>query len=122
MQYLREVRDGTLMTTESGRAFMSAFSAAYYSFSPQVADLERSHPALRQAAAALVAPMLYALSVVEAAEPGSEGDAVLYGALAIAMVAGMYAAAPAAGMWYAARAGRRLFALSTAAGGRHRPA
>ena len=122
VQYLREVRDSTLLTTESGRAFMSAFSAAYYSFSPQVADLERSHPALRQAVAALVAPMLYALSVVEAAEPGSETDAMLYGALAIAMVAGMYVAAPAAGMWYAARAGRRLFALSTAAGGRQGPA
>ena len=118
VQLLREVRDNTLMTTESGRAFMSAFGAAYYSFSPQVADLEREHPALRQAVAALVAPMLYALSVVEAAEPGSETDAVLYGALAIAMVAGMYVAAPAAGMWYAARAGRRLFALGMDAGGR----
>ena len=107
VQLLREVRDNTLMTTESGRAFMSAFGAAYYSFSPQVADLERSHPALRQAVAALVAPMLYALSVVEAAEPGSETDAVLYGSLAIAMVVGMYVAAPAAGLWCAARLVRR---------------
>ena len=122
VQLLREVRDNTLMTTESGRAFMSAFSAAYYSFSPQVADLERSHPALRQAVAALVAPMLYALSIVDVAEPGSETDTVLYGALAIAMVAGMYVAAPAAGMWYAARAGRRLFALGMDAGGRRGPA
>ena len=103
VQLLREVRDTTLLSTESGRAFMSAFSQAYYAFSPQVADLERSHPALRQAAAALVAPMLYALSVVEAAEPGSERDVVAYGALAIALVAGMYVAAPAAGAWYAAR-------------------
>ena len=118
MQLLREVRDNTLLTTESGRAFMSAFGAAYYSFSPQVADLEREHPALRQAVAALVAPMLYALSVVESAEPGSESDAVLYGTLAIAMVAGMYVAAPAAGMWYAAR---RL-ALGIGAGGRQGPA
>ena len=110
VQHLREVRDGTLLTTESGRAFMSAFSAAYYSFSPQVADLERSSPAARDAVAALVAPMLYALSVVEAAEPGSEHEVVAYGALAIALVAGMYVAAPAAGAWYGVRAGRRLLA------------
>ena len=108
VQRLREVRDSTLLTTESGRAFMSAFSAAYYAFSPQVADLERGHPALRQAVAALAAPLLYALTVVEAAEPGSEAGVVAYGALAIALVAGVYVAAPAAGAWYAAR---RLGAL-----------
>ena len=106
VQRLREVRDGTLLATESGRAFMSAFSAAYYAVSPQVADLERGHPALRQAVAALAAPMLYALQVVDAAEPGSERDVVAYGALAIALVAGMYVAAPAAGAWYAVRLGR----------------
>ena len=103
VQRLREVRDSTLLSTESGRAFMSVFSSAYYAFSPQVADLERSHPAFRQAVAAFVAPMLYALSIVEAAEPGSEQDVAAYGALAIALVAGMYVAAPAAGAWYAAR-------------------
>ena len=103
VQRLREVRDSTLLSTESGRAFMSAFGAAYYAFSPQVADLERGHPAFRQAVAALVAPMLHALSVVEAAEPGSERDVVAYGALAISLVAGMYVAAPAAGTWYALR-------------------
>ena len=106
VQSLREVRDSTLLTTESGRAFMSAFGAAYYSFSPQVADLERGHPAIRQAVAALVAPMLYALQVVDMAEPGSEASVAAYGALAIALVAGMYVAAPAAGAWYAVRLGR----------------
>ena len=106
VQSLREVRDGTLMTTEAGRAFMSAFGTAYYAFSPQVADLEREHPALRQAVAALAAPMLFALQVVDAAEPGSEASVVAYGALAISLVAGMYVAAPAAGAWYAVRLGR----------------
>ena len=107
VQRLREVRDNTLLTTESGRAFMSAFGPAYYAFSPQVADLEREHPALRQAAATLAAPMLHALSIVGAAEPGSEHGVAAYGALAIALVAGMYVGAPAAGAWYTARlAGR----------------
>ena len=108
VQSLREIRDSTLLTTESGRAFMSAFGAAYYAFSPQVADMERDHPAFRQAVAVLVAPMLYALQVVDAAEPGSEAGVAAYGALAISLVAGMYVAAPAAGAWYAVRLGRRL--------------
>ena len=103
VQRLREIRDGTLMTTESGRAFMSAFGAAYYSFSPHVADAERAHPALRQAVAALAAPMLLAVQAVDAAEPGSEAGVAVYGALALALIFGMYAAAPAAGAWQAAR-------------------
>ena len=117
VQFLREVRDNTLLTTESGRAFMSVFGAAYYSFSPQVADLEREHPAFRQAAAALLAPMLYALSVVGAAEPGPEHGVAAYGAQAIAMVAGMYVAAPAAGAWYTARLGRGLARVRRGGGG-----
>ena len=109
VQRLREIRDNTLLTTESGRAFMGAFGAAYYAFSPQVADLEREHPALRQAIAALAAPMLLALQVAGGAEPGSEAGVLAYGILAIGLVAGMYVAAPAAGAWYAARVvrGRR---------------
>ena len=103
VQRLREIRDNTLLTTESGRAFMAAFGAAYYAFSPQVADLEREHPALRNAVAALAAPMLLALQVAGAAEPGSEAGVAAYGILAIGLVAGMYVAAPAAGAWYAAR-------------------
>ncbi len=107
VQRLREARDNALLTTETGRAFMSAFGAAYYAFSPQAADLVREHPALRHAAAAFAAPMLHALSVVEAAEPGSETGVAAYGALAIALVAGMYAGAPAAGVWCAVRLGTR---------------
>ena len=86
---------------------MSAFGTAYYAFSPHVADMERGHPAFRQAVAALAAPMLLALQVVDAAKPGSEHGVVAYGALAIALVAGMYVAAPAAGAWYAVRLCRR---------------
>ena len=69
VQALREARDNDLLATESGRALASALGAAYYSFSPQVADLEREHPALRHAVAALAAPVLHALQIVDAAEP-----------------------------------------------------
>ena len=39
VQALREYRDGTLLATGAGSASMSSFSAAYYAFSPYVADL-----------------------------------------------------------------------------------
>ena len=95
MQALREIRDGTLLTTESGRAFMSAFGAAYYSFSPQVADLERESPAARDAVRLLLAPMLASLSIISLAEPGSDSQVIALGAAVIALNAAMYVAAPA---------------------------
>ena len=95
VQALREYRDGTLLATGYGSAFMSAFSAAYYSFSPHVADIEREHPAFRQAVSALIAPMLHALSVAALADPDSEASVAAHGVAALLLVAGLYVAAPA---------------------------
>ena len=92
---LREVRGNTLLTTEPDRAFMAAFGSACCSLLPRVAALEREHPLLRHAVAALVAPMLYALQAVGMADPGSDTSVAAFGALAIALVADMYAASPA---------------------------
>ena len=97
VQALREYRDETLLATGPGSAFMSAFSAAYYSFSPHMADLEREHPALRHAVAALAAPMLHLLQVAAWADPASDISVVAHGAAAALLVAGMYAGMPAAG-------------------------
>ena len=116
VQALRELRDNTVLSTGAGSAFMAAFAQAYYAVSPQVADLERAHPALRQAAALALAPMLHALGVVSLAEPGSEAGVAAYGALAIALVAGMYVAAPAAGVWCLARRAGILRGRPPAAG------
>ena len=95
VQALREYRDGTPLATGSGSASMSAFSAAYYSFSPHVADIEREHPAFRQAVAVLIVPMLHALSLVALADPGSEASVAAHGVAALLLVAGLYVAAPA---------------------------
>ena len=107
VQALREYRDGTLLATDSGSAFMSSFSAAYYAFSPHVADLEREHPALRQAVAALIAPMLYSLQVATQADPASEGSVLAYGIAAMSLVAGLYVGAPLVGAAATARLLRR---------------
>ena len=95
VQALREYRDGTPLATGSGSAFMSAFSAAYHSFSPHVADLEREHPAFRQAVSALIAPILHALSVAALAGPGSEASVAAHGTAAVLLAMGMYVGAPA---------------------------
>ena len=40
VQFLRELRDNTVLQTESGTSFMTGFNQFYYSFSPAVADYE----------------------------------------------------------------------------------
>ena len=106
VQLLREVRDGTLLETPHGAALMSAFSAAYYSFSPAVADMEREAPALRAAVAALLAPMLASLSLMSVADPGSPGSVLAAVVLVVALNAAAYVGAPAAAAWAAGRARR----------------
>ena len=44
VQQLRELRDNTILSTESGTVFMSGFNQFYYSFSPVIADMERDNP------------------------------------------------------------------------------
>ena len=96
VQMLREVRDGALMGTHAGAAFMGAFNHAYYAFSPAVADLERQSPALKGAVRAGIAPMLAALSILDGAGIDSDGEAVAYGLAAIMINAGIYAGIPVA--------------------------
>ena len=89
VQRLRELRDLPPLASGPGRDLVSGISAAYYTFSPAVADLERSSPAMREAVRLLVAPAVAAAGA--AAEHGGEwwaghgdgGDAELwYGAAA----------------------------------------
>ena len=96
VQMLREVRDGALMGTHAGAAFMGAFNHAYYAFSPAVADLERQSPALKEAVRAGITPMLATLSILDGAGIDSDGEAVAYGLAAIMVNAGIYAGIPVA--------------------------
>ena len=47
VQFLREIRDNTVLQTESGTSFMTGFNQFYYSFSPAIADYERDNPAFK---------------------------------------------------------------------------
>ncbi|MCE2498024.1 MAG: peptidylprolyl isomerase [Nitrosopumilaceae archaeon] len=108
IQSMRELRDGTVMSTSSGAAFMSGFNAVYYSFSPAVADLEREHPAFRDAVRAFITPMISSLSILGAAEAGSDLDVIAYGSAVILLNAGLYVAAPSAAVIVAVRRLRRM--------------
>ncbi|RNJ76695.1 MAG: peptidylprolyl isomerase [Nitrosopumilus sp. B06] len=95
VQQLRELRDNTVLSTQSGSAFMDAFNSFYYSFSPAIADLEREHPVFREGVKAAITPMLATLSILNHAGIDSEAEMMSYGAGVILLNIGMYVAAPA---------------------------
>lgn len=94
VQYLREIRDNTVMSTGSGVTFMSGFNSLYYSISPQIADMERENPLFRELVRVAITPMLASLSIMSLAENGSEVSVLGTGLLVIALNIMMYLAAP----------------------------
>src|SRR3989338_1813172 len=95
VQFLREIRDNTMMSTTSGMAFMTGFNQLYYSFSPTIADLEREHPMFQEAVRVFITPMISTLSIMTLAEDGSDAEVLGLGISVIALNLGMYIAAPA---------------------------
>lgn len=94
VQYLREVRDNTVMSTDAGTGFMSWFNTLYYSVSPQIADMERENPVFREMVRMAITPMLASLSVMSLAEEGSEISVLGTGILVITLNIVMYLVAP----------------------------
>ncbi|WP_016939859.1 MULTISPECIES: peptidylprolyl isomerase [Nitrosopumilus] len=95
VQQLRELRDNTLLATESGTTFMTTFNQFYYSFSPTIADLERESPLFKEIVRLSITPMLSTLSILNYAEINSEHEMISYGVSIILMNIGMYFIAPA---------------------------
>ncbi len=95
VQILREIRDDTLLGTDAGTIFMTGFNEFYYSFSPEVADLERQSPLFREAIKATITPMLSTLSILQLVDINSESEMLGYGIGIILLNAGIYFVAPA---------------------------
>jgi len=95
VQQLRELRDNTILQTESGVSFMTGFNQFYYSFSPIVADLERESPIFKEAVKLTLIPMLSSLSLLNYVDIDSEQEMLGYGISLIILNAGMYFVAPA---------------------------
>ena len=95
VQQLRELRDTKLLQTKYGSDFMNAFNIFYYSFSPQVADMERENPLFKESVKIVITPLLFSLSLMNNVNMDSETEVLGIGASIILLNVGMYFAAPA---------------------------
>ena len=96
VQFLRELRDNTVLQTHSGTSFMSGFNQFYYSFSPAVADYERENPVFREAVKLTLTPLLTSLTLLNYVDIDTEQEMLGYGIGVILLNIGMYFVAPAA--------------------------
>ena len=95
VQQLRELRDNTILSTNSGVAFMTGFNQLYYSFSPTIADFERENPVFKEGVKLAITPMLTTLSILNHVDIDSEIEMFGFGISIIALNIGMYFVAPA---------------------------
>jgi len=94
VQFLREIRDNTVMSTVSGKSFMIGFNQLYYSFSPTIADWERQNPIFQEAVKLFITPMISSLSIMTLADSNSELQVLGLGISIIALNLGLYVVAP----------------------------
>jgi hypothetical protein len=95
VQQLRELRDNTLLQTESGTAFMGMFNDIYYSFSPVIADYERENPIFKEIVKVAITPLINSLSILNYVDMDSESEVLGYGISLILLNLGMYLGVPA---------------------------
>ena len=95
VQFLRELRDNTVLQTQSGTTFMTGFNQFYYSFSPAVADLERENPMFKEAVKLTLTPLLTSLTLLNYVDIDTEQEMLGYGIGVILLNIGMYFIAPA---------------------------
>ena len=96
VQFLREIRDNTVLQTESGTSFHGRFQPVLlFIFSPTVADYERENPAFKEAVKLTLTPLLSSLTLLQYADIDSESEMLGYGIGIILLNIGMYFVAPA---------------------------
>ncbi len=92
VQQLRELRDNSLLQTESGTSFMNYFNDFYYSFSPIIADYERENPIFKEMVKVAITPLITSLSLMEYAD--SESSVLGIGISLIVLNGMMYVGVP----------------------------
>jgi len=95
VQFLREIRDNQLMSTEYGISFMAGFNQFYYSFSPMIADYERENPIFKEAVKITITPLISSLSILNHVDMNSDAKVLGYGISLILLNVGMYIGIPA---------------------------
>jgi len=94
VQKLRELRDNSLLSTQSGTSFMNSFNDVYYSFSPYIADYERENPIFKEMVKVAITPMISSLSILNYVDMDSEGEVLGYGISLIILNGLMYLGIP----------------------------
>jgi len=94
VQQLRELRDNSLLSTESGTNFINSFNDVYYSFSPYIADYERENPLFKEMVKLFITPMITSLSILNYVEMNSESEVLGYGISLIVLNGLMYVGIP----------------------------
>ena len=94
VQQLRELRDNTLLQTESGTLFMTQFNDFYYSFSPIIADYERENPIFKEMVKITITPMITSLSILNYVDIYSENKVLGYGISLLILNGLMYVGIP----------------------------
>ncbi len=94
VQMLREIRDSSLLQTQSGSAFMSGFNVFYYSFSPTIADWERENLFFKEAVKLVITPLITSLTILNYVDIDSEAEVLVYGIGVILLNIGMYFVVP----------------------------
>jgi len=97
VQQLREFRQNTIYSTESGTQFMSAFNAWYYSFSPVVADFIDDHPLIKPPMRVILTPLLSILALAQmsfSSIPLNPATGVIVSGLVASTLIGMIYAFP----------------------------
>ena len=95
VQFLREIRDNTVLQTQSGTSFMTAFNSFYYTFSPTIADYERENPVFKEVVKISLTPLLTSLTILNYVDIDTEQEMLGYGIGIIMLNIGMYFVAPA---------------------------
>lgn len=107
IQNLREIRDELVLSTDSGRWFISTFNQVYYVFSPTIADMQRENPVLKNTVLLSMQPMLISLGLMEYAD--SELKVSVYGVFTILFNVATYVVGPVfVGIWLLRRVKKRL--------------
>jgi hypothetical protein len=75
---------------------MSTFNDFYYSFSPEIADLERKNPVFKETVKVALIPMISSLSILNFVDMDSEVSVLGYGISLILLNIGMYVGIPVA--------------------------
>ena len=94
VQQLRELRDNSLLSTESGTNFINSFNDVYYSFSPVIADYERENPIFKEMVKIAITPMITSLSILNYVDMDSEESVLGYGVSLILLNGMMYVGIP----------------------------